>query len=137
MSHTQFRWKIGVKWPLNIKFLIWVGQVSILEKSLIDSVTSGFYKMEILKLWFSYPDTSFIRTISLGTKVSGLTMLDCTNMFLQLSLFLQWSFCPFYICMQILQWYNYYSCRTVALWFYILVSDHNATDPVMQKSCNL
>jgi hypothetical protein len=29
------------------------------------------------------------------------------------------------------------SCRTVALWFYILVSDHNATDPVMQKSCNL
>ena len=29
------------------------------------------------------------------------------------------------------------SCRTVALWFYILESDHNATDPVMQKSCNL
>jgi hypothetical protein len=27
----------------------------------------------------------------------------------------------------------------VALWFYmyILVSDHNATDPVMQNSCNL
>jgi hypothetical protein len=25
------------------------------------------------------------------------------------------------------------SCRTVALWFYNLVSDHNATDPVMQK----
>jgi hypothetical protein len=29
------------------------------------------------------------------------------------------------------------SCRTVALWFYNLVSDHNDTDPVMQKSCNL
>jgi hypothetical protein len=29
------------------------------------------------------------------------------------------------------------SCRTVALWFYILVFDYNATDPVMQKSCNL
>jgi hypothetical protein len=25
------------------------------------------------------------------------------------------------------------SCRTVALWLDILVSDHNATDPVMQK----
>jgi hypothetical protein len=31
----------------------------------------------------------------------------------------------------------YISCRTVALWFYILVFDHNATVPVMQKSCNL
>jgi hypothetical protein len=30
-----------------------------------------------------------------------------------------------------------HSCRTIVLWFYILVSDHNATDPVMQKSCNL
>jgi hypothetical protein len=29
------------------------------------------------------------------------------------------------------------SCRTVALWFCVLVSDHNATDPVMQKRCNL
>jgi hypothetical protein len=29
------------------------------------------------------------------------------------------------------------SCRTVALWFYILVSDHNATNPVVLKSCNL
>jgi hypothetical protein len=29
------------------------------------------------------------------------------------------------------------SCRTVALWFYILISDRNTTDPVMQKSCNL
>ena len=28
------------------------------------------------------------------------------------------------------------SCRTVALWCYILVSDHNATDPVMQKVAN-
>jgi hypothetical protein len=25
------------------------------------------------------------------------------------------------------------SCRPVALWFYNLVSDHNATDPVMKK----
>jgi hypothetical protein len=25
----------------------------------------------------------------------------------------------------------------MALWFYIFVSDHNATDPVMQKRCNL
>jgi hypothetical protein len=25
-------------------------------------------------------------------------------------------------------WYVVFSCRTVALWFYILVSDHNATD---------
>jgi hypothetical protein len=31
----------------------------------------------------------------------------------------------------------YVSSRTVALWFYILVFDHNVTDPVMQKSCNL
>jgi hypothetical protein len=31
----------------------------------------------------------------------------------------------------------YTSCRTVALWFYMLVSEHNATDPVMQKSCYL
>jgi hypothetical protein len=29
------------------------------------------------------------------------------------------------------------SCSTVASWYYDLVSDHNATDPVMQKSCNL
>jgi hypothetical protein len=29
--------------------------------------------------------------------------------------------------------YQVISCRTVALWFYILVFDHNATDPVMQK----
>jgi hypothetical protein len=29
------------------------------------------------------------------------------------------------------------SWRTVALWFYISVSDHNATNPIMQKSCNL
>jgi hypothetical protein len=29
------------------------------------------------------------------------------------------------------------SCRTVALWFYILAPNHNATDPVKQKSCNL
>jgi hypothetical protein len=32
-----------------------------------------------------------------------------------------------------------HSCRTVtmALWFVILVFDHNASDPVVQKSCNL
>jgi hypothetical protein len=29
------------------------------------------------------------------------------------------------------------SSRTVVLWFYNLVFDHNATDPVVQKSCNL
>jgi hypothetical protein len=29
------------------------------------------------------------------------------------------------------------SCRTVALWFYILVFDHDTTDPVTQKSCDL
>jgi hypothetical protein len=26
------------------------------------------------------------------------------------------------------------SCRTRALWFYIVVVDHNATDPVVQKN---
>jgi hypothetical protein len=31
----------------------------------------------------------------------------------------------------------YGSCRTVALWFYNWVSDHNATDPVVLTSCNL
>jgi hypothetical protein len=38
-----------------------------------------------------------------------------------------------------IQWFVYArtSCRTVALWFDILVTDHNATDSVMQKSCNL
>jgi hypothetical protein len=30
-----------------------------------------------------------------------------------------------------------FSCSSVALWFYNLVSDHNATGPVVQKSCNL
>jgi hypothetical protein len=30
-----------------------------------------------------------------------------------------------------------FSCRTVALWFYNLLSDHNAIDPVVLKSCNL
>jgi hypothetical protein len=29
--------------------------------------------------------------------------------------------------------YDIISCRTVALWFYISASDHNATDPVIQK----
>jgi hypothetical protein len=26
------------------------------------------------------------------------------------------------------------SCRTVAVWFYILIFDHDATDPVTQKT---
>jgi hypothetical protein len=51
MAYTQFRWKISEKWLLNTDFLIWVGQVSILEKSLNDSLTllcpiSCFKKME-------------------------------------------------------------------------------------------
>jgi hypothetical protein len=29
------------------------------------------------------------------------------------------------------------SCRTVVLWFNIVVSNHNATDSVVEKSCNL
>jgi hypothetical protein len=29
------------------------------------------------------------------------------------------------------------SCRNVALWFCNLVSDHNATDPIVLRSCNL
>jgi hypothetical protein len=29
-------------------------------------------------MWFIYPDALFIRTILLGTKVSGLTRLDCS-----------------------------------------------------------
>jgi hypothetical protein len=33
--------------------------------------------MKIYQMWFIYPDASFIRTILLGTKVSGLTRLDC------------------------------------------------------------
>jgi hypothetical protein len=27
-----------------------------------------------------------------------------------------------------------FGCKNVALWFYIIVSDHNDTDPIMQKS---
>jgi hypothetical protein len=29
-----------------------------------------------------------------------------------------------------------FCCRTVALWFYILVFDNNDTDPIMQINCN-
>jgi hypothetical protein len=51
MAHMQFRWKMGVKWLLNIDFSLRVGQVSILEKCLNDSITSvcpisSFKKME-------------------------------------------------------------------------------------------
>jgi hypothetical protein len=46
----------------------------------------------------------------------------------------------YYLVLKYLESFNEknYSCRTVALLvIYLLVFDHNATDPVMQKSCNL
>jgi hypothetical protein len=51
-----------------------------------DASLSGRYfwwtnciKIYMYQMWFIHPDASFIRTILLGTKVSGLTRLHCSS----------------------------------------------------------
>jgi hypothetical protein len=56
--------------------LIWTPLIRMLHYP--DDISGEQTLWKSIQMWFIYPDASFIRTILLGTKVSGLTRLDCT-----------------------------------------------------------